>query len=161
MIFLDERLIGAWLGTAEGVMEASGIVFLADGRGWSRFDSISGELAVSRFRWHCPDNGVLSLRYTWQVSGEWDAEAAGGDGFAVVRHSGPFDEVIETGYRVGPHQPQLSASEAAKTALLLDQAVEFEHVFHRSGRPATVADDPSTAVVPYPPAPHPGGPPRS
>ncbi|MFJ9646157.1 hypothetical protein [Streptomyces sp. NPDC101206] len=153
--FLDERLVGAWFGSAVGVMEASGVVFLGDGRGWSRFDSVSGELAVGRFRWHCPQAGVLTLQYTWQVGGEWGGD---GDGFAVVRHSRPFDEVIETGYRVAPHRPPMG--EAARTALLLDRDVEFENVFYRSAASVGCADDPSAGIVPYPEPPPSGGPSR-
>lgn len=155
MIFLDRRLIGFWGSRAAGVMETSDIVFLADGRGWSRFDGVSGELAVGRFRWYCPDAGLLHLSYTWQTCGQW---GVGGEGFAAVHDSGPYDEVIETGYRLASHQQPLSR--AMEPALLLDRPVEFEQVFYRDGKTVTAADDPSARLVPYPPAPRPA-PPRS
>ncbi|MEV7612548.1 hypothetical protein [Streptomyces sp. NPDC089799] len=152
MNFLDERLVGSWSGSAVGAMEASGIAFLPDGRGWSRFDSVSGELAVARFRWHCPTAGRLALRYTWRISGEWGADT---EGFAAVRNSSAFEEVLETGYRIDHGRPPLYGPPGP--TLLLDDPVEFEDVFHRSGGrgPVTPADDPSAARFPYEPSPRP------
>lgn len=126
-------------------MEASALVFLPDGRGWSRFESFSSELSVGRFHWHCPGPGLLELRYTWRVDGQWGPDA---DGFAVVEHSGPVDELIRTGYRVDGGTPSPSTAR-----LTLDHPVELAHAFAHQRRPVGPADDPSAAVVPYPPEP--------
>ncbi|MFF7726930.1 hypothetical protein [Streptomyces sp. NPDC008001] len=145
----DERLTGRWCSAPfdVGAMETSELVLLAGGRGWSRFESISGELSIGRFTWCCPSPGRLELRYTWRVDGQW---ASDGDGFGAVDHSGPDDEVIRTGYRIGPEQPPLSQTPV--TTLQLGTAVEFAHAFARSSSTTvTTADDPSSAVVPYAP----------
>ncbi|MFE2271366.1 hypothetical protein ACFXB4_19230 [Streptomyces lavendulae] len=152
---LDERLTGLWDSAPleQGAMEASALVFLPDGRGWSRFESFSSELSVGRFHWHCPGPGLLELRYTWRVDGQWGSDA---DGFAVVEHSGPDDELIRTGYRVDGGTPSPSAAPGAGGAaprLTLDHPVELAHAFAHLRRPVGPADDPSAAVLPYPPEP--------
>ncbi|MFF8383310.1 hypothetical protein ACF053_06605 [Streptomyces kanasensis] len=156
MLHLDRRLIGGWRSAPfdVGAMETSDLVFLADGRGWSRFESISSELGVSRFRWHCPDAGVLEMRHTWQVDGRWGS----GDGFAAVDFSGPDDEVVRTGYRIGPETPPYGAGPV--DTLVLDRAVAFTTTYARGQRTVSTADDPSAAVVPYTPAPRPAPPGR-
>ncbi|MGK5733680.1 hypothetical protein [Streptomyces sp. URMC 124] len=155
MTFLDEQLIGLWCSAPFdlGAMETSELVFLADGRGWSRFEGISTELGISRFRWHCPAPGLLELRGTWRVSGQWAPDS---DGFASVDHSGPDDEVIRTGYRIGPERP--SPSDAPVTALTVDDAIEYACSFALGKRAVTLADDPSATLVPYGPPARPGPP---
>ncbi|MFE5867143.1 hypothetical protein ACFQ6V_00675 [Streptomyces roseifaciens] len=157
MTFLDEQLTGQWRSAPfdVGAMETSELVFLADGRGWSRFESISTELGISRFRWHCPAPGRLELRGTWLVSGQW---APHGDGFAAVDHSGPDGRLIRTGYRIGPEKPPLS--DAPVTTLTVDEEIEFALSFARGKRTVTPADDPSSTLVPYAPSARPGPPAR-
>ncbi|MFE3767630.1 hypothetical protein ACFXPI_38365 [Streptomyces sp. NPDC059104] len=151
---LDERLTGLWDSAPleQGAMETSALVLLPDGRGWSRFESFSSELSVGRFRWSCPGPGLLELRYTWRVDGQW---GIGSEGFAAVDHSGPDDELIRTGYRVDGGAPSPSGPRGAGggATLTLDHPVEFALAFARGRRPVGPADDPSAAVVPYPPGP--------
>ncbi|WP_030198006.1 hypothetical protein [Streptomyces sp. NRRL S-87] len=153
MIHLDGRLPGSWNSAPIGVMETTDLYFLPDGRGWSRYESISKALDIGRFRWHCTDARLLVLRYTWRVHGEWATDP---DGFAVVHHSRPDDEVIETGYRVMPQPSPVSG--ATGTALLLDEHVDFETTFYRGRDAVTPADDPSAAFLPYRPTPRPAPP---
>ncbi|TVL91183.1 hypothetical protein [Streptomyces sp. SAJ15] len=150
MISLDRRLIGSWFGPVVNVMESTDIVFLANGWGWSRLDSVSGMLAVSRFRWSCPSVGVLRLRYTWLISGQADAR----DVFKTVDHNESTDEIIETGYRITRQPPPFS--EEMETALLVDQLIDYEDTFYRGQGTLTADDDPSAVLVPYPPSPRPG-----
>ncbi|MGW2602665.1 hypothetical protein [Streptomyces klenkii] len=157
MTSLDEHLTGQWCSAPfdAGAMETSELVFLADGRGWSRFDSISGELSIGRFAWRHPSPGLLELRCTWRVNGRWSPS---GDGFETVDDSGPDDELIRTAYRIGTEQPPLSG--APVTALLLDVPVECAEAFARGRRIMTPADDPSSAAAPYAPRVHPASPVR-
>ncbi|QES46746.1 hypothetical protein DEJ50_01620 [Streptomyces venezuelae] len=160
MTFLDDRLLGIWHSAPfdVGAMETSELVFLADGRGWSRFESISTVLAVDRFRWHCPGPGRLALRYTWQVSGRW---GPGGEGFAEVEHNAPYEpqpSVQLTKYRLAGTG---TGPGSAPAALHLDEAIAFTRCFARVRRTATPSDDPSAAVAPYRPAPRPAPPRRT
>ncbi|GGY12081.1 hypothetical protein [Streptomyces hiroshimensis] len=157
MIFLDEQLIGQWCSAPLelGAMETSELVFLADGRGWSRFEGISTELSISRFRWHCPAPGRLELHGTWWVSGRWAPHTGG---FAAVEHSKPDDGLFRTGYRIADDVPSFSGTPV--TALTVDDAIEFAVSFARGRRAVTSADDPSSTVVPYAPPARPGPPPR-
>ncbi|MFH8370575.1 hypothetical protein [Streptomyces sp. NPDC018031] len=153
MTSLDRRLIGSWFGPVVNVMESTDIVFLPDGWGWSRLDSVSGMLAVSRFRWSCPSAGVLRLRHTRIISGQADTR----DGFRTVDHNEPTDEIDETGYRITRQPPPFSTT--PQTALLVDQSIDYENTFYRGDdRTPTAADDPSAVFVPYPPPPRPGPP---
>ncbi|MFJ5549187.1 hypothetical protein [Streptomyces sp. NPDC093225] len=156
MIHLDGRLPGSWRSASMGAMETTDLYFLPDGRGWSRYESISKALDIGRFRWHCTDARLLVLRYTWRVHGAWAPDV---DGFAVVHDSRPDDELIETGYRVAPDRSPMSG--VAETALLLDQDVDFETTFYRGPGAVTPADDPSAAVLPYQPVPRPAPPRRT
>ncbi|MER5930818.1 hypothetical protein [Streptomyces sp. NPDC002054] len=160
MTFLDDRLIGRWDSAPfdVGAMETSELVFLADGRGWSRFESISTELAVDRFRWHCPGPGRLALRHTWQVAGQW---GPGDAGFAVVDHNAPYAEptVTHAAYRIGAERLPYSETEA--TALHLDEPIAFASCFARGRRSVTPSDDPSAPLAPYLPTPRPGPPRRT
>ncbi|MFD7323852.1 hypothetical protein ACFV9D_22570 [Streptomyces sp. NPDC059875] len=146
MTRLDERLVGHWSSTPfdVGAMETSALGFLPDGRGWSRFESITSELSIGRFRWHCPTPGVLEIRYTLRTGGTWDVATGG---FATVNDSGPDDEVIRTGYRIGPETPPYA--EEPLTTLQLDTSVEFALHFARGHRDIRTIDDVSAAVVPY------------
>ncbi|MGK5548534.1 hypothetical protein ACSNOH_27945 [Streptomyces sp. URMC 127] len=149
MIPLDEQLTGQWCSAPfdAGAMETSELVLLACGRGWSRFESFSGELSVGRFAWRLPSPGLLELRYTWRVSGRW---AESGDGFDAVHSSRPDDELLRTGYRITTERPPLSGEPV--TALRLDVPVEYAEAFALGRRTVTTADDPSSTVAPYEPS---------
>ncbi|WP_137993724.1 hypothetical protein [Streptomyces vilmorinianum] len=146
MTILDERLFGHWYSGPfdVGAMETSELDFLPDGRGWSRFDSISSELGIGRFHWSCPGPGLLEIRYDLRISGTWDV---GTTGFASVDHNGPDDEVIRTGYRIGPDTPPYG--DESVTTLRLDAFVEGASHFARGRRDITTDDDVSAAIVPY------------
>lgn len=67
---IDNRLVGYWSSRAfsYGVMEATDIGFLSDGRSWSIvYDA--HDLGVTRFRWSYPQPGLLELRAEWLVQG--------------------------------------------------------------------------------------------
>ncbi|MEV6326632.1 hypothetical protein [Streptomyces sp. NPDC051909] len=146
----DMALVGHW-GSSPfdvGAMETSALGFLPDGRGWSEFSSASSELSVGRFRWHCPAPGLLELRYHLRVSGTWDPPPSGASwGFGAVTDHGPDDEVIRTGYRIGPETPPYA--DAPVMTLVLDDAVEFAHHFARGRTEIAESDDVSAAPVPY------------
>jgi hypothetical protein len=56
---LDDLLVGRWssLPLSYGVMEASELGLLPDGRGWSSWFNV-GALCVTRFGWACPEPGL-------------------------------------------------------------------------------------------------------
>ncbi|MFF4036661.1 hypothetical protein [Streptomyces sp. NPDC001816] len=60
---LDTALIGHWDSSPfdYGVMEASELAFLDDGRGTGTLANALGEDATE-FVWHCPEPGVLEVR---------------------------------------------------------------------------------------------------
>ncbi len=154
---LDEQVTGQWRSAPfdAGAMETSELVLLAGGRGWSRFESFGGELSIGRFAWCLPSPGLLELRYTWRVNGQW---GPAGDGFETVDSSGPDDELIRTPYRIGTERPPLSGEPV--TTLRLDVPVEFAGSFALGRRIMTPADDPSSTVAPYAPPVHPASPVR-
>ncbi|WP_424889454.1 hypothetical protein [Streptomyces sp. XH2] len=157
MTSLDEQVTGQWRSAPfdAGAMETSELVLLAGGRGWSRFESFGGELSIGRFAWCLPSPGLLELRYTWRVNGQW---GPAGDGFETVDSSGPDDELIRTPYRIGTERPPLSGEPV--TTLRLDVPVEFAGSFALGRRIMTPADDPSSTVAPYAPPVHPASPVR-
>ncbi|MFG2121351.1 hypothetical protein [Streptomyces sp. NPDC048710] len=59
---LDTALIGHWDSSPfdYGVMEASELAFLDDGRGTGTLANALGE-DVTEFAWHCPEPGVLEV----------------------------------------------------------------------------------------------------
>ncbi|WP_328405186.1 hypothetical protein OHS70_37720 [Streptomyces sp. NBC_00390] len=144
---IDERLFGHWCSSPfdVGAMETSELDFLPDGRGWSRFDSITSVLSIGRFRWSCPGPGLLEIRYGLRISGTWDSKTSG---FATVDSTDPDDEVIRTAYRIGPDTPPY-AEEPVTTLVLEGSAVEFAFHFARGRLDISPADDDSAAVVPY------------
>lgn len=156
MIFLDGRLVGGWSGAVVNVMESTDVFFLPGGGGWSLLDSVSGTTSLSRFRWSCPAEGLLRLRNVWYVDG-----ATGRDGrFAADARITAADDVFETRYALTRRRhPWAREDEGDRAALVVDPALDYESVFYRVPASFTAADDPSAALVPYPPAPRPGPPP--
>ncbi|GHH81372.1 hypothetical protein [Streptomyces capitiformicae] len=104
---IDGALIGRW-GSEPfdlGVMECSEVEFLADGRGWCSVTN-AFEKHVTRFRWRCPEPGVVELR------------AEDGD---VTRHR----------FRVAPVSPVPGAEPVL--SVNFDQSLAFAHQFAKAG----------------------------
>lgn len=68
---IDERLVGHWsiLVFSYGIMEATNLGFLSNGRGWSAVYN-AYDLTVTRFRWSYPQPSLLELRAERLVQGE-------------------------------------------------------------------------------------------
>lgn len=144
---IDTRLLGHWhSGPFDvGATETSELNFLPDGRGWSRFDSITSALSIGRFRWSCPAPGLLEIRYELRISGTYGTKHTG---FATVDSTDPDHEVIRTAYRIGPGTPPYT-EEPVTTLVVEDHAVEFASHFARGRLHISPADDDSAAIVPY------------
>ncbi|MFI1762530.1 hypothetical protein ACH41H_10860 [Streptomyces sp. NPDC020800] len=63
---LDTALTGRWDSSPfdHGVMEASELEFLDDGRGTGTVANALGD-DVTRFSWHCPEPGVLEVHHEY------------------------------------------------------------------------------------------------
>ncbi|MBL1096104.1 hypothetical protein [Streptomyces coffeae] len=144
----DDGLVGRWNSAPfdYGAMESSELGFLPDGRGWSVFASVSGELSVTRFRWRCPAPGRLVLREEWLTSGVW-APGEEDWSFASVDSGGPVDGTTDTAYTLGPETPP-GAGRTPLWAVRFEEAVEFSHFFAREEGPVRPDQDPSYRHVP-------------
>lgn len=121
-----DELIGLWDSAPfeYGVMEATMLALLPDGRGWSELANVAGTLQVRRLTWDVSWPGVIELRFTVAI------DVAAGD------HE-PDSEFIRARY---------SVSEAE---LRLSEPVEDARQFALKKRDVGVADDPSAELVPY------------
>lgn len=144
---IDERLIGHWssLAFSYGVMEATDLGFLGDGRGWSVVYN-AYDLTVTRFRWNCPRPGLLELRTEWLVEGE-SVPLPGRPMLAATQPPEPWIQVTCHHYRFGQEAPAPGA--APLPAVLFEQHVDFAHVLERGSREISIEDDPSYQVLPY------------
>jgi hypothetical protein len=144
---VDDVLVGHWSGLpfAYGVMEAADLGFLGNGRGWSAwFDT--GALCVTRFRWRCPEPGLLELRAEWTVEGTPGAEY-GRQTFASMERPEPAVEVTRHHYVIGPAVPMPGADPL--TAITFDEPVEFSYCFARGPREIGPEEDPTYPALPY------------
>lgn len=147
---LDEALVGHWssLPFSYGAMEAAELGFLGDGRGWSVWFG-SGALCVTRFRWRCPESGVLELCAEWVVEGE--PERRGGlVPFSSGRAPEAVSEVTLHRYSVGPAVP-LPGDEPLP-AILFKEPVEFSATYARGPREILPEQDPAHRMFPRPAA---------
>lgn len=143
---IDDQLVGHWssLEFSYGAMEATDVGFLADGRGWSSVYN-AYELSVTRFRWSCPQPGLLELRAEWLVHGDL-APQPGRPAFATAQEPEGVDEVTLHHYVIGQEVPAPGAEPLP--ALLLEEHIDFARVLARGPREITVEDDPSHHVLP-------------
>ncbi|MBR7834450.1 hypothetical protein KDL01_14340 [Actinospica durhamensis] len=144
---IDDRLVGYWssLEFSYGVMEATDVGFLADGRGWSAVYNAVG-LCVTRFRWSCPEPGLLELRSEWLVEGDSVAQP-GPPVFATTQPPEAWVEVTLHHYAFGREAPSPGAEPVP--ALLLQEHIDFAYVLAPGSREITPEDDPSHHVLPY------------
>ena len=144
---IDEQLVGHWstLSFSYGVMEASDLGFLNDGRGWSTcYNAYS--LCVTRFQWNCPEPGLLELRAHCMVQGDL-ADQPGRPVFASTEPPEPWDAVTYHHYAIGQAAPMPGAEPLP--AVTFEEPVDFGHVFERGSRTITLEDDPSHHFFPY------------
>ena len=129
---MDDLLVGHWssLPFSYGVMEASELAFLGDGRGWSAWFNAEA-LCVTRFTWRCPEPGVLELCAKWMVQGV-PGEGTGPSAFSSMEPAERLDEVTRHHYRVGPAVPMPGAE--ALMAVTFEEPVEFCHEYARGRR---------------------------
>ena len=106
---IDELLVGHWssLAFSYGVMEAADLGFLANGCGWSAWYN-AYSLCVTRFRWSCPEPGVLQLHAQWLVEGAL-AATSGRPAFASAQEPEVVDEITRHRYTIGHARPTPSA----------------------------------------------------
>jgi hypothetical protein len=144
---MDDLLVGHWssLPFSYGVMEASELGFLPDGRGWSSW-STADELCVTRFSWRCPEPGLLELRARWMVQGAPDQDA-GPSAFSSMEPAERLDEVTRHHYRFGPAVPMPGAE--ALAAVGFEEPVEFCHRYARGSTRIRTEEDPTHLVLPY------------
>ncbi|MEU5660392.1 hypothetical protein ABZ802_32940 [Streptomyces sp. NPDC047737] len=138
---LEEALVGLWSSTPfdYGVMEASELVFLPDGRGLSVWHTVAA-MYVTHFRWGCPAPGLLELRAEWTVEGE---PGGSGDPFAFSAMQQPeaADEVTRHHYSVGPAVPPPGGEPVL--AVAFREPVEFCTTFARRSGTAAFEEDPA------------------
>lgn len=144
---IDDRLVGHWssLAFSYGVMEASDLGFLRDGRGWSTWYNAYA-LCVTRFQWNCPQPGLLELHTQWLVEGA-SASQPGRPQFATTQLPEPVDEVTRLHYTIGEAVPIPGAEPLA--ALRFQEPVESAREFERGPCEITPEDDPSHRILPY------------
>ncbi|MGW0904299.1 hypothetical protein [Streptomyces sp. NPDC002853] len=143
----DPSLIGHWssLPFSYGVMEASELGLLSDGRGWSAWFNFEA-LCVTRLAWRCPEPGVVELSAKWMVEGTL-ADGPGPLAFSLVESTTQVNDVTRHPFAVGPATPLPGADTV--TALNFDEPVEFCSRFARSSGQIRPEDDPSHPVLPY------------
>lgn len=129
-----DELIGLWDSAPfeYGVMEATMLALLPDGRGWSELANAAGALHVRRLTWDVPRPGVIELRYSLSI-----------DVSAGERE--PDDEFVRARYSVG----EPVGESADEKALRLSELIDFARQFALKKRDVGVADDPSSELVPY------------
>lgn len=137
---VDAELVGLWdSGPYDyGAMESSSLALLGDGSGWSGWQNVAGAMSVGRFRWSCPEVGMVELRYSSVVSGSWEP---GNPGFARVEGRRADNTVLRTTYTIGRDTTVMSSG--GFTALWLAEPVEFACQYGLRTREVGVADDPS------------------
>ncbi|MGW6026321.1 hypothetical protein [Streptomyces sp. NPDC055099] len=142
---LDSSLVGHWssLPFSYGVMEASELGLLGDGRGWSSWFNFE-TLCVTRLVWSCPEPGVVELRARWIVEGTL-ADGPGSPAFSLVESTTQVDDVTRHPFVIGPATPLPGAD--AVTALTFDKPVEFCHQYARRPGQIRPEDDPSRPVL--------------
>ncbi|WP_157878731.1 hypothetical protein [Streptomyces sp. CT34] len=93
---LDDLLVGHWSSFpfSYGAMEVSELGFLGDGWGWSWWFNV-GALCVTRFRWRCPEPGILELRTEWTAQGTL-SQAVGPATSASMEPAERVDELLPT-----------------------------------------------------------------
>ncbi|MFE4540050.1 hypothetical protein ACFRKB_34115 [Streptomyces scopuliridis] len=144
---LDDLLVGHWSSVpfSYGVMEASELGFLGDGWGWSSWFNVAS-LCVTRFRWRCPEPGVLELRTQWTVQGA-PSRAVGPATFASVEPAEWLEEVTHHRYVIAPAVPMPGAE--ALMAVSFEQPVEFCDQYARGATQIRREEDPTHIVLPY------------
>lgn len=143
----DAPLVGHWssLPFSYGVMEASELGLLRDGRGWSAWFNFEA-LCVTRLVWRCPEPGVVELHAQWIVEGTL-ADGPGLPAFSLVESTTRVDDVTRHPFVIGPAAPPPGAD--AVTALDFDEPVEFCSQYARRPGRIRPEDDPSHHVLPY------------
>jgi hypothetical protein len=147
---LDDMLVGHWssLPFSYGVMEASELGLLSDGRGWSAWFNF-GALCVTRLRWQCPEPGLLELHAEWTVEGE-PGQQVGLLSFSSAQTPEAVSEVTLHHYIVGPAVPLPGAEPLA--AITFKEPVEFCNTYARGPREIRAEQDPTHRMLPYPEA---------
>ncbi|MBT2233230.1 hypothetical protein [Nonomuraea sp. NEAU-A123] len=145
-----ELLVGLWdSGPYDyGAMESSWLGFLPDGRGWSGWESASGGMEMTRFRWRCPEPALLELRHQQSFSGEWQATDNAGFTVTSLGSQEPDDEVMLTRFTIGPDKTILA--DETFTALHLEKPLWFCSTFALSRHAISLQDDPIHATPPFP-----------
>jgi hypothetical protein len=142
---VDELLIGHWssLAFSYGVMEAVDLGFLGSGRGWSAWYN-AYSLCVTRFRWSCPEPGVLQLHAQWLIEGTL-AAPPGRPAFATPQGPAAVDEITRHRYTIGHARPIPGAE--ALPALVFQEHIDSANIFERGPLEIAPEDDPSHYVL--------------
>ncbi|MEW1925818.1 hypothetical protein [Streptomyces sp. NPDC088360] len=144
---LDDALVGHWSGLpfSYGVMEASELGLLDDGRGWSAWFNADA-LCVTRLLWRCPEPGVVELHAKWSVEGPL-GDGPGASPFSRVELVEPMDQVTRHRYVIEPAEPLPGADPVM--AVDFEEPVEFCCQYARGSRTIGPEDDPSHLVLPH------------
>jgi hypothetical protein len=142
---VDELLWGHWssLAFSYGVMEATDLGFLTDGRGRSAWYN-AYSLCVTSFRWNCPEPGLLELHAHWLVEGT-PANRSGRPAFATMREPEAVDEVTRHRYTIGQAIPMPGAE--ALPALVFQEHIDSADTFERGPLEIADEDNPSYDVL--------------
>ncbi|MGW1290391.1 hypothetical protein ACWD4N_44100 [Streptomyces sp. NPDC002586] len=142
---MDHLLVGHWSSLSYGVMEASELAFLGDGRGWSTWFNAEA-LCVTRFSWRCPEPGLLELSAQWMVQGTLSRES-GHRAFSSMEPAERLDEVTRHHYAIGPAVPMPGAEPLI--AVSFEEPVEFCCQYARGSAQIRPEEDPTHLVLPY------------
>lgn len=144
---VENALVGHWssLPFSYGVMEASELGLLSDGRGWSSWFNFEA-LCVTRLLWRCPEPGVVELHAQWMVMGTL-ADDPGPPAFSLVESTAQMDDLTRHPFVIGPATPPPGGD--VVTALDFEEPVEFCCQFAKRSRQIRPEDDPSHRVLPY------------
>ncbi|MEV0071006.1 MULTISPECIES: hypothetical protein [unclassified Amycolatopsis] len=130
----DADLVGKWSDARiyPGSMEATDLVFLANGQGWSVWsNALSSEQVL--FQWSTrAQRLVISGRRYARI--DHDAKCR------VVVDEQPWHEEIDTGYRIGPGR---NAAGGAETVLAVDERISFADRFALERHELWTEDDPA------------------
>jgi hypothetical protein len=121
-----EDLIGLWDSAPfeYGVMEATRLALLPDGRGWTELANAGGTPQIRRLAWDVPRPDVIELRYALEID---VATAAQKPDYEFVRSRYSIDE----------------------KELRLTELVDNTRQFTLQKRDVDVRDDASHELVPY------------
>lgn len=146
------ELVGLWGSEPYdyGVMEATDLALLADGRGWYHWSNSAGGMDVQRLTWRSPEEGVVELQCTLGLSGSWEVtgdmtEARPTVQLVSLDSQDVDDTLIRARYTLLTDTTPMAPEPFQ--ALHLSEDVLFCNAFGLLRREVSIVDDPSYRLV--------------